>query len=413
MKFKSKLPVYIKGVVSGKYTLRQAAESTGYTVDWIWKLKTRYLKYGDAVFTHGNTGKPSPRKISKEIENKIIMLYHQEFEGVNFTFFQECLEDYDIKISYTPLHALLTAAGIKSPETHKRKHSGKVHRPRARRQNEGDLIQIDGTPYQWFKWCGDNKYYCMSGAIDDATGKIPALYMTENECLYGYNEVYRLMIEKYGIPRESYMDRSAIFCVTPRNKDKLTVAEQLAGLHEHRTQFQRIMDDLCCRQILAWSPQAKGRVERMWRFLQGRLPQLFKMNKIKTMKEANKFLEKWCENYNNSSKYIKKAAKDDTFWQKNDKNLDNILCARFDCRTDANGVFKFKKQKFIVVGAKYSACKHLELCISEKGLRACMDGNYYPVKMLDLKTDGIDNGYAVLDNIMYEFLYRDMKENAA
>ena len=73
MKFKSKLPVYIKGVVSGKYTLRQAAESTGYTVDWIWKLKTRYLKYGDAVFTHGNTGKPSPRKISKEIDSKLVV----------------------------------------------------------------------------------------------------------------------------------------------------------------------------------------------------------------------------------------------------------------------------------------------------------------------------------------------------
>lgn len=414
IKHKELLPVYVKGVVSGKYSLRQAAESTGYTVDWIWKLKKQYLKVGDACFIHGNTGKPNSRKISKETEKKIILLYENEFKGVNFSFFRDCLEaDYDIKISYTPLHKILVDAGIQSPETHKRKHTGKVHRPRARRENEGDLFQIDGTPYQWFSWCGDKNYYCMQGGIDDATGKILSLYMTENECLYGYAEVYRQVCTKYGVPRESYMDRSAIFCVTPRNKDKLTVAEQLAGLHEHRTQFQRIMDDLSCRQILAWSPQAKGRVERMWRTLQGRLPYLFKKNKIKTMKEANKFLEKWLETDYNKSKFIVKAQKSELFYQKTPSNLDDILCARFDCRTDANGVFKFNKQKFIIKGAPYTACKHLELCISEKGLRACLNSNYYPVEMLDLKTDGIDNPTAVLNNIMYEYLFKNMKENAA
>ena len=414
MKYKNRLPEYIRGVCAGKYSLRQAAESTGYSIDWIWKMKNKFQKYGETCFTHGNTGKPSPRKISKEIEKKIILLYSTEFESaVNFSFFRECLKDYDIEISYTVLHKILTAAGFSSPETHRRKHTKPVHRPRARRENEGDLIQIDGTPYQWFKWNNDNKYYCMQGAIDDATGKITGLYMTENECLYGYNEVYRMTIERYGVPRESYMDRSAIFCVTPRNKSKLTLAEQLAGLHEHRTQFQRIMDDLNCRQILAWSPQAKGRVERMWRTLQGRLPYLFKKNRIKTMKEANIFLKNWLENEYNQSKFIRKPAKSELFWQENTENLDNILCARFDCRTNASGVFKFKKQNFIILGAKYTACKHLELCISEHGLRACLDGEYYPVKMLDFLSDGIENVNEVLDNIMYEYLYKDMKAQSA
>lgn len=414
MKYKRLLPKYIKGVAAGKYTLRQAAESTGYTIDWIFKLKNKYLKYGDAVFSHGNIGKPSPRKICKNIEDQIILLYQNEFEGkVNFSFFRECLKDYDINISYTPLRKILLAAGFKSPESHRRKHSGPVHRPRARRQNEGDLIQIDGTPYQWFLWNKDTRYYCMQGAIDDATGKILALYMTENECLYGYNEVYRQICTKYGVPRESYMDRSAIFCVTPRNKDKLTIDEQLAGLHEHRTQFQRIMDDLCCRQILAWSPQAKGRVERMWRTLQGRLPYLFKKNNIKTMKEANVFLENWLDSEYNQSKFIRKAAKSDLFYQDCPENLDEILCARFRCKTNASGVFKFKKQNFTVRGAKYVACKSLELCISEKGLQAYLDGKYYDVDMLDFLSDGIDNPSEVLNNIMFEYLYKDMKQQSA
>lgn len=414
VKYKKLLPTYIKGVCSGKYTLRQAAESTGYSIDWIFKLKKKYLKFGDACFVHGNTGKPSHNKIPKEVEKRIIYLYKEEFEAkVNFTFFQECLKDYDIDISYFPLHNILTAAGFQSPETHRRKHTGPVHRPRARRENEGDLIQIDGTPYQWFSWNNDKKYYCMQGAIDDATGKILALYMTENECLYGYNEVYRQICQKYGVPRESYMDRSAIFCVTPRNKSKLTLDEQLMGLHEHRTQFQRIMDDLCCRQILAWSPQAKGRVERMWRTLQGRLPYLFKKYKIKNMKEANIFLEKWLENEYNCSKFIKKPKNSELFYQKCPDNLDDILCARFACKTNASGVFKFNKQSFTIRGARYIACKRLELCISERGLKAYLDGKYYDVEMLDFLSDGIDNPSQVLNNIMYEYLYKDMKQVSA
>ena len=414
VKYKKLLPGYIKGVCAGKYTLRQAAESTGYSIDWIFKLKKKYLEIGDACFIHGNTGKPSHNKISKDIEKKIILLYQTEFQAkVNFTFFQECLKDYNINISYFPLHNILTAAGFTSPETHERKHSGKIHRPRARRDNEGDLIQIDGTPYEWFKWNGDNKKYCMQGAIDDATGKILALYMTENECLYGYNEVYRQICTKYGVPRESYMDRSAIFCVTPRNKNKLTLDEQLMGIHEHRTQFQRIMDDLCCRQILAWSPQAKGRVERMWRTLQGRLPYLFKKNNIKNMKEANVFLEKWLENEYNCSKFVKKAKKNELFYMDCPEDLDGILCARFACKTNASGVFKFNKQSFTVRGARYIACKRLELCISERGLKAYLDGKYYDVEMLDFLSDGIDNPSAVLNNIMYEYLYKDMKRESA
>lgn len=415
MKYKKLLPTYIKGVVSGKYTLSQAAESTGYSINWIWTMKNKFLKYGDAAFIHGNTGKPSHNKIPREVEKKIIMLYETEFESkVNFSFFQECLKDYDIEISYTALHELLKSAGFKSPESHRIKHSKPVHRPRPRRENEGDLLQIDGTPYQWFAWCGDKSYYCMSGGIDDATGKILALYMTENECLYGYNEVYRKICTKYGVPRESYMDRSAIFCANPKNKDKLTIDEQLAGLHQHRTQFQRIMDDLSCRQILAWSPQAKGRVERMWRTLQGRLPYLFKKNKIKTMEEANVFLEKWLENDYNQSKFIKKAKKNELFYLKCPENLDNILCARFHCRTNSAGVFKFNKQNFTIRGAKYVACKKLELCISaEHGLRACLDGKYYPVEMLDFLSDGLDNPTITLNNIMYEYLYKDMKQQSA
>lgn len=413
-KIKKLLPEYIRGVAKGKYTLQQAADSTGYTKSWIWSKKEAYLKRGEEVFIHANCGKPSHNRISQKIRDKIVLLYNNEFQGVNFAFFLECLnDDYEIKISYSALRALMKDAGIVSPERHKKKKHEKIHRPRARRENEGDLLQIDATPYQWFSWSGDKNYYAMHGAIDDATGKITSLYITENECLYGYAEVYRQTIEKYGVPRESYMDRSAIFAVTPRGKGKLTIQEQLAGLHEHRTQFQRIMDDLCCRQILAWTPQAKGRVERMWRTLQGRLPYLFKKNKIKTMRDANIFLEKWLSDSFNKSQFIKVPKRSELFWMDSPENLDEILCARFPLKTNANGVFKFHKQSFVIQGAKYTACKRIELCINERGLRAFLDNKYYEVEMLDFLSDGIDNPSAVLNNIMYEYFLKDMKKESA
>lgn len=415
-KHKARLPEYIRGVASGKYTIRQAAFSTGYTPSWIWQKKEAYLKYGDAIFTHANVGKPAQNRIKDDIRDKVVLLYTKDFDGVNFSFFLECLhDDYDINISYTTLRSIMKDAGIVSPKHHKKKKHEKLHLPRPRRANEGDLLQIDATPYQWFKWCGDNRYYAMHGGIDDATGKITALYITENECLYGYCEVYRQTILKYGIPRENYMDRSAIFAVTPRGKGKLTIQEQLQGLHEHRTQFQRIMDDLCCRQILAWTPQAKGRVERMWSTLQGRLPQIFKMNNISTIREANKFLEKWLDTKYNKSKFIRQAQSPELYWMTglDSSELDEILCARFPCKTNANGVFKFNKQSFTIKGARYIACKAIELCISERGLKACLDGRYYDVEMLDFLSDGIDNPSVVLDNIMYEYFLKDMKKESA
>lgn len=108
--------------------------------------------------------------------------------------------------------------GLKALKLARLRKKIKAHRPRLRRENEGDLIQIDGTPFEWFYKSGDNKKYSMHGAIDDATGKITGLYITENECLYGYLEILRQTIQNHGIPREIYSDRAAIFCVTPKNK---------------------------------------------------------------------------------------------------------------------------------------------------------------------------------------------------
>jgi transposase len=410
-KHKKLLPYYIKGLVKKKFSLKQAAESTGYNAAYLWQLKRRYLKEGDYVFQHKGIGHKAHNKLDAKLREKIAYLYSKDYADVNFKYFHELLEEeHGIKVSYYAVCSILAEYGLYSPRKHKNKIK-KIHPPRPRRENEGDLSQMDATPYPWFSWAGDYNYYALHGAIDDATGKITGLYMCENECFFGYCAVKRMTIEKYGIPREEYTDRSAIFCYSPRDKNKLNIVEQLAAVHEKHTQWQRLLDQLCCRQVLAWSPQAKGRVERMWSTIQGRLPYAFKKAKIKDIDSANIFLKSWIEKYN--KRFARKAKSNELFYRDCDVNLNEVLCMRFPRLTNSNGVFSFHGYKMRMLGAKYSACKHIVLCISEYGLQAELNGSYYAVQILSDLNEGPDTESMALKKILYDYIYRDCKKVCA
>ena len=183
---------------------------------------------------HGNCGKQPKHTISADIKSKIWEIWNiLELEECNFTHFQEILEeDYNIKISYTALSNFLKAKGAKSPRKHKK---AKTHNRRQERPSAGELLQVDGTPHQFF-YC-DPKEYCLHGFIDDATHQVTGLYMCENECMHGYLEVTRQTFKNFGVPLALYADGSSIFF--PKDK-KLTIEEQLAGITEPTTQYSRI-----------------------------------------------------------------------------------------------------------------------------------------------------------------------------
>lgn len=409
-KIKSLLPVYVRGLITGKYTLREAAESTGYSQTWLCLLKRRVMREGLSVLDHGNKYRVPANKKPPELRSKIAAIYAGDYSDVNYSYFREILAEFhDIKISRGTLASILHEFKLYSPETRRVKKI-KVHRrSRPRRRCFGDMIQIDGTPFPWFSKWGDEKKYDLMGAIDDATGKITGLYMSENECLYGYMEILRATCKTYGVPREVYSDRAAIFCVTPREKKNLSKWEELAGIHDKRTQWQRILSDLHIRQTLAWSPEAKGRVERMWRTVQGQLPIWFKLHGIKNMTEANKALPLYIKEFN--SKYAVEPARPLSFFLPAPGNLDDILCAQFPRKTDRCGGFSFHSYKFEVL-APVRALKNFTLCITDKGLSALMpDGKYYEVRLLDDLLDGRDETMPeVLRQIIWRNLFAYAKE---
>ena len=235
--------------------------------------------------------------------------------------------------------------------------------------------------------------------------------MTENECSYGYYDILEQTIEKYGLMIDLYSDRSSIFCVTPKEKDKLTIQEQLAGLHEKRTQWQKILTTFHIKQILAWSPQAKGRVERMWRTIQGRLPWYFKHYRIKTVEAANEFLKTKYIDIFNKEFAIERENKG--VWRLPPVNWREIICSKFDRTTNNAGVISFQGYKF-QVEAKDISKKKIELCIFKDSIKALVNGKIYKIRPLEDFTSGIGETMSEsLKNVIYQYMYTDAKKLSA
>ena len=173
--------------------------------------------------------------------------------------------------------------------------------------------------------------------------------MCENECLLGYLEVLRQTLENYGIPISLYPDKYSVFFPPKKVDDHITVEEQLNGREKGVTQFGRIVEELGIDMFPASSPQAKGRIERLWGTLQSRLVTEFRINKITNIDQANKFLISYIEKYN--SQFSVEPSTQKTVFLKLPKryNLDELLCVRFERTIDNAGVFSINNSKFQIL----------------------------------------------------------------
>lgn len=333
----------LQQLVAGDLTIEQAAASLGLSKRQVIRLKKRFIEEGPDILIHKNTNRKPIHALDGDLSAKIVSLKQSElYRDANFLHFQELLARHEnITISYSSLYSLLTKAQVQSP---KKRRRFKPHRRRKRKPQEGLLIQMDATPHEWF---GTGEKYALHGAIDDATGKIVGLYLTKNECLMGYWEVTRQIIRNHGIPVSLYTDRHAIFLSTPAAK--LTIEDQLAGKVINDTQFSRAMKELGITVIPARSPQAKGRVERLWETLQSRLPVEFKLAGIFTIDQANEFLLTYIPLFNQMFS-VEPTNAISAFRPVSKKlNIDMVLCVKLTRSVDAGGVFSFYNRHFKVV----------------------------------------------------------------
>lgn len=364
----------ISSLIEKAITREQAAALLGLSTRQVTRIKKGVIASGADALIHKNTGRRPAHAICDEVKAQILEIHAQEmYQGVNFLHFKEILwEDYDIHISYTSLSSILKNAGVKSPL--KKKGSKRTNR-RKRKPHPGQMIQVDATPYEWF---GGNVKYALHGAIDDATGEIVGLYMTQNECLFGYFEMMRQCCLDFGVPQSVYSDRHTIF-LSPK-AGKLSVEEMINGKTVNLTQFGRAMHELGVDIIYAHSPQAKGRVERLWSTLQSRLPIELRKRGITTLKAANEFLKDFRFRFNESFSVEPEGAPLYVPLRK-DADIDAILCIKHMRKTDNAGTFSFKNRCFQILDAGYpivSARRVINVLISpRKGIRVEYKGRVY------------------------------------
>lgn len=263
---------------------KAGAEQLGLSHRQLRRLMREYEKAGAAGLISKRRGKPSNNQLKPEVKKLTIELLRSKYEGFGPTLACEYLAKEDqVKLSVESLRTLMIAEGLWYSKA--RKHV-KIHQQRERRSCFGELVQIDGSPHDWF--LGRRGKCCLLVFIDDATSKVVWAHFAEEETTEAYFEALEGYLTEYGRPLGFYSDRDSIFRV---NKPE---AESGSG----ETQFGRAMRELDIKLICANTPQAKGRVERANQTLQDRLVKDLKLKKISDIQAANRYLPTFLKQFN-------------------------------------------------------------------------------------------------------------------
>jgi transposase len=267
-----------------RMTAVEAARSLGLSERQVRRLLAAYRQEGAVAVVHGNRGRTPINALAPDLRQTILDLGQTTYVGFNQTHFTEKLHsDHALTVSRATVQRVLHEAGIPSPRRHRRPE----HRSRReRRPRPGMLLQVDGSAHDWLEGRGPS--LTLLAAIDDATGEVVAALFRDEEDAHGYMLLLQSVITTHGIPLAIYSDRHSIFVHTESATE--TIEEQLAG-QRNRTQVGRLLDDLGIELILALSPQAKGRIERLWGTFQDRLVSELRLAKAANRTQANAVLQ--------------------------------------------------------------------------------------------------------------------------
>lgn len=272
--------VTLTGAIEGRLTTSEAAELMGLSERHLRRLRRAFVREGPAALVHGNRGRRPAHAIGAEVRGRVLALAEGLYAGCNDQHLTELLaEREEIVLSRSSVRRILRAAGRRSPQ---RRRAPRHRSRRERMPQAGMLLQVDGSRHQWLG--PDGPWLTLVGAIDDATGGVPYAIFREQEDAQGYLLLLREVVRRRGVPLALYSDRHKIF--QSRSDEPLTLAEQLAG-GRLPTQVGRVLKELDITWIGARSPQAKGRIERLWRTLQDRLYNELRLANVSTLEQAN------------------------------------------------------------------------------------------------------------------------------
>jgi transposase len=326
----------ISRCVQGNLACARAAELLDLTPRHIKRLKARYRQGSAAALAHASRGRPSHRRLPDRVRARILHLARTCYAGFNdHHLCEKLVEQEGFSLSRETLRRLLRREGLGSP----RKRRAPAHRQRRLRSAaEGQLVQLDGSPHDWLQGRGPS--LTALGFQDDASGKILAAQFFPCESTQGYFHLLQSLLGRFGVPLAFYGDRSGIFV---RNDDHWSVEEQLAGKRQP-TQFGRALEQLGITFIAAQSPQAKGRIERLWGVLQDRLTSELRLAQACDLDSANCVLRSFVADYNRRfARAPRDAAK---AWRPAPHDLDRICCFTHPRVVSNDNVVQWEGRRF-------------------------------------------------------------------
>lgn len=327
----------LERVQRGEFTAREAAQLLGLSRRQLQRLSKRFRADGNRVVVHGNTGRSPAHRLADAIRERILELARGRYAGFNDQHFTEKLcGDEGLEVSRQTVRRILRGAGIGSPRT---RRPPKYRMRRDRRSQAGQMILWDGSRHDWLE--GRGPILCLVGAIDDATGELlPGAHFVDQECSVGYLRVLLEIVSEKGVPMSAYMDRHGALKRNDRNWSR---EEQLAGRQEP-TQVRRALDELGIQVIYALSPQAKGRVERLWGTLQDRLVSELRLARAANTDSANCVLERYRIAHN--ARFSVKPFDPNSAWRRCSPDLrpEEICCFQYFRQVYNNNTVRVGKQ---------------------------------------------------------------------
>lgn len=302
-------------VAAGELSLVSASRLLGLSYRQTLRVYKRFTEEGDAGLIHHSRGRPGNRSSDERLRAKAVERYKRRYEGFGPTLAAEKLAQEGLCVDHETLRRWLLAEGL----WHRRRKRA-VHRSRReRRAHFGELVQMDGSHHRWFG--PEHPPCCLMNMVDDATGETRST-LCDGETTEAAMRLLWQWIERHGIPLALYTDRKNVF-VTEREP---TLEEQLAG-QEPKTAFGKACGKLGIHIITAYSPQAKGRVERNHGVYQDRLVKEFALRGIATLSSANTLLANgFVDDLN--AKFAKAPQSNEDFHQPLPKGLflEDVFC---------------------------------------------------------------------------------------
>jgi transposase len=276
-------------VLAGRLTGEEAAQMLGLSLRQTRRLLAAYRREGAVGLAHGNRGREPVNKVDPTVVKAVIDLAGGEYLDYNDSHFREDLaERHGITLSVPTVRRLRREAGLGSP---RKRRTPRHRRRRQRYPQAGMLLQVDGSKHDWLE--GRGPWLTLHAAIDDATNEVAGALFREEEDATGYALLLHHISQSHGLPLALYADKHRIF----QNPKEPTLAEQLEGV-EPRTQLGHLLHDLDISLIAAHSPQAKGRVERLFETLQDRLVKELRRADAQDAVQANAVLHRYLPRFN-------------------------------------------------------------------------------------------------------------------